>query len=353
MSLVWAEPFDQYGSSLTMANVGLMMQSFGYSTVNNPQAVVTGAGARTGISYRFAGSNGQLKRTLNTSASTLIQGLGVFFNAASGGHNALLNSGLAGESAGAVTEFLVVQNASNGFDVYDRSNVNKGSTPPNVAPQGTWLYLEAKASVNSAGVNTGQVIVRVNGVTQLTVNGINLPNNFTVARIGGNGLWDATLDDWYVCDQAGAFNNDFLGDRRLIWSVPNAATAQADFTANPAGNPFDRINDSPPTGAPTDTQWIEGAAAGNISDFARTSINVAGNDVAGVVLVGRIAKSDAGACTATIGINSVGNVLNSVPLNPGTSFGYFQSVVERDPNGNIAWTRAAVDAALSRITRTV
>lgn len=354
MALVWAEPFDQYGSTLSMANMALMAQSFGYSTVVQGNSWVTGAAARTGVSLRMAGSNGLLKRTLNNSATTLIQGVGLFFNAANSGHNATLNSGLAAESAGA-TEFLITQNASNGFNVYDRTNTLVGSTPPNVAPQGVWMYLEAKATINTGGginPNTGVVVLRVNGVTQLTVNGINLPNQFTIARLGGNGLWDATVDDWYVCDQTGAINNDFLGDRRLVWSVPNAGTAQADFTANPAGTPFDRINDSPPTGAPTDTAWIEGAAAGNISDFARTSVNIAGNDIAGVVLVGRLAKSDAGACTGTIGINSNGNVLNSVPLNPGTSFGYFQSIVELDPNGNIPWTRAAVDAALSRITRT-
>lgn len=349
MSILWAEPFDQYGNTYNITTV----QSMGYSTVSGTPQVITGAAARTGISWRMFGTNGLLRRTFDTAITS--GGMGCGFNQSIGGtFNSLLNSGMAFESAPGTVEVLVKYNSNNGYDVYDRTGTLKGSTPNNVSPQGVWQWIEFRADGNSAGVNTGKVEVRVNGVTQCVVNGINLPNAFVLGRLGGNGNMDANLDDWIIWDTSGpAPCNNFLGDRRLAWSVPNAGTALADFTANPAGSPFDRINDAPPTGAPTDTAWIEGAAAGNISEFTGTGLNIASNDIAAIVLVGRLAKSDAGTCTGRIGINSNGNVLNSADINPGTSFGWTIAVVPLDPNGNIPWTKAAVDLANRRITRTV
>jgi hypothetical protein len=62
-------------------------------------------------------------------------------------------------------------------------------------------------------------------------------------------------------------NNNFMGDRRLLASFPNANAALQNFTPS-AGNAFACVNQVPPV----DTTFIDGAAAGNISEFTKMQL---------------------------------------------------------------------------------
>lgn len=67
-----------------------------------------------------------------------------------------------------------------------------------------------------------------------------------------------------------------------------------------------------------------------------------------VAVKASLAKSDAGAKTASVRLKSGSTDsagTGGTALAPGTSFGWMTSHYERDPNGNIAWTKTAIDAA--------
>jgi len=77
------------------------------------------------------------------------------------------------------------------------------------------------------------------------------------------------------------------------------------------------------------------------------------NTVAAICPVARAFKDSAGPSTFTIGINSNGNVINSPQFLPNTTVTYFSQVFELNPDGNIPWTRTAMDDATIRLTRVV
>lgn len=333
--LVHAEPWDQYGG-----NSGFV-QGLGYTDVNvsgwsNP--------GRTG-SYAVNLSNSLIRRALDNPATRL--GQGVAYKPTSVSGESWQTAPLRFESAGKVMECTVSIGLDNSLIVWDRTGVVRGRTPANSLIMNSFQWIEAQCDMNAGGVvGTGIVEVRVNGVSKLIVNGINLPNQFAYHLIGGSQNAFGVYDDWIAWDGTGTQNNDFMGDRRLFVSYLNANLATQNFTPS-AGSAFDCVNNSPPN----DTIYIDGAAAGNISEFSGDAIGIAANDVAAVVLMARLFKTDAGTATGLLGINSNGFVQNSPEIFPGTTGAFYKYPVELDPNGNIPWVRAAVDNAARRITR--
>lgn len=337
MALVWAEPFDQYGGT------GSLVVNSGYTAANFNNVSSPG---RTGTYCMNTNGSGFLTRPLLTTATTLGQGWAIAPQNFSGSNNDFNSDGARWFSAGQTIELNVVCMPDFSIGVYDRTNAFKGSTPPLRIVANSFTWIEAKAIGNTGGANTGSVEVRVNGVSYLTVNGINLPNAFAYHGLGGFAAGNCYFDDWIVWDNTGTKNNNFMGDRRLDLELPNSNGALQDFTAS-AGNAWDCLNNIPPV----DTTYVEGTAAGNISEFGSTGIGIASNDIAAVVVCARMFKTDAGTASGRIGLNSAGNVNNSAELFPGTTGSFFYYPIENDPNGNVAWTQAAVNAASRRITR--
>lgn len=343
MALVWADGFDFFGT--VQAN---MLQA-GY-TFASVIALANGQGRTGNFAIQIAGDNRMVKRPLDTPTGTLGQGVAVFPNIFPAATRETVTNGIRWESAGAM-ELMVVPNAARGLSVVDRTNTVKGASAPNILQGSSWQWIEAKAIMNVGGVvNTGSVEIRVQGQVKLIVNGLNLPNQFAFhclgCNAGGLGSFDGYFDDWIVWDTSGTKNNDFMGDRRLFPSLPTANGANQNFIPS-SGTAFDRINDVPPV----DTSYIEGLVAGDISDFAKTAIGINANDVAAVMIWGRVFKTDAGVASFRLGIESGAFVQNSAELFPGIGGSWWTSIVERDPNGTIDWTKVNVDAASLRITR--
>lgn len=338
MSLVWAEPFDQYGGSTSL------IASFGYSNASIANVNATG---RTGsFAATISGAN-VLRRALNNSVTTLGQGFALNQIGGAFGSVGLSNSGLRWESAGNVAELTIAPRSDLSLGVWDRTGTLVGTTAPNQIFAGSFSWIEAKATGNSAGAGTGIVEVRINGVQKLIINGINLPNAFAFVNPGGNNNNGGAFifDDWIVWDTNGTKNNDFMGDRRLFLSLPNANGVPQDFTAS-AGSAFDCVNNAPAV----DTTFIQGAA-GNVSEFSKAGVGIGSNDIAAMVICGRMLKSDAGVASGRLGVDSNGNIVNSPELFPGTTGAWFQQIQELDPNGNIPWARSAYDNANIVITR--
>lgn len=115
-----------------------------------------------------------------------------------------------------------------------------GASANGIFPLNAWNYIEVKAVIHNS---TGAIIVRLNGVPVLTLNGIDAQNtaNPFVTRYA----LDPTsfLDDHYLADLTGsAPNNDFLGDIRVETLYPNAAGDEADFVPLVGAN-FQNVDD--------------------------------------------------------------------------------------------------------------
>lgn len=339
MALVWVEPFDIYGT-----NTGLVV-SRGY-TANGIAAFDGGGKQRTGtVCGTF--NNARLIRAFDTAQTTMGQGVALSVVTLTAASANTIGGGF--QSAGGTREVSWCPDVDASICVYDRTGTLVGRTAPNAITVLSYSWIEFKATGNVGGVaNTGTVELRINGVTPaaLTINGINLPNAFAFGYLGGTTGGQNRYDDWIIWDNTGTKNNDFMGDRRLFTSFPSANLALQDFTPS-AGSAFSCVKNNPPV----DTTYIDGAAAGNVSEFSKDALGILSTDIAAAVVIGRLFKSDAGTASARLGVNSNGFVSNSAEQFPGTSGSWFNFIQELDPNGNIAWTRAAYDLSAIRITR--
>lgn len=341
MALLWGDGFDQYGTNqaIALSNGYSAFAANSISTVN----------PRTGLySVLFTSLNfSYFRRILDASTPTVGVGIGFRANATPSG-NAM---GIRFETAGGTALVRIALNPELRIVAYSGNTATVlGQSPANAINLSAWQHIEAKL-IRSATV--GYIEVRIDGILSFIVAGLNLGAtdcnavSFGNPNSGAGGNINMQVDDFVIWDGTGATNNDFLGDRRCFTSFLTADTAFADWVPSTGLTGFNRINASPPV----DTSYIEGLAPGAISEFQKTAIGIASSNIAGIIVVSRHQKTDAGTSTIRLGIHSGAFVSNGPEIVPATSFSYQRQIFELDPNGSVPWTKAAADAATIRITR--
>jgi hypothetical protein len=349
MALLWAESFDIYGTSAAALLLRGYLSSEGFLTTTVPQPR-TGAGA-----YVLGGgsNNEWLVRVLDAPVNVI--GAGAAWNCVGAPSNALNEKGMVFGTASTTYKVSVTHNANLGLTAW-LDGVAVGTSANNVYVIGSYYYLEVKVTNNTfgGGLNTGTITVKANGVIVLVVNGLNITEQFINHNIGqynkpgGNSPGGFYVDDWIIWDNSGTENNDFLGDRKVVTSMPSANGALQDWAAS-AGTAYQCIDEI----VPSDVDYIQANVAGDISEFEKQLIGISTNDICAAVVVVRALKDDAGSAEFRIGINSAGNVSNGSTKLPNTTAAYFNSIFPLNPDGNVQWTKAALDAALIRVTRDV
>lgn len=345
MALLWADGFDQYGGSMAFLAQG------GYATVTAITVGNNAANARTGNGYIQPGVAGKLRRALTNPNRTV--GIGCGLMVTQSGVPNVNNNGLHFEvtSGSTVNRISIVPNDALGFTCF-AGNVNSGASENNLYALNSWVWVEAKAIANSA-LNSADASIelRLQGDPVLIINGLNINGPFAFTCLGqatGSGATNGCrFDDSIYWDDSGLINNDFLGDRRCLTTMTDADTAEADWTPSAGTEGWSILDNIPPV----DASYIEAVNPGDISEFQKEPVSINTNDVAGIVLFSRVVKTDAGTSTFRMGVHSGAFVENSPELSPGVTAGYFQQVFERDPNGDIPWTKANIDAATIRLTR--
>jgi hypothetical protein len=237
----------------------------------------------------------------------------------------------------------VVSTATGAIQIIRADGTVVGTTPNNVYIAGAFTVWEVKFDRPN-----GNVELRINGSPALTVNGANLgAANIDVFDVGcPNG--DSFNDDLIVWDTSGTINNDFFGPSKVATIFPDADTGLFDFTKS-TGTSGSAILATNPQGV----QFIEGTTVGAVAEYNIANISGTAVSVAGAMLTTLARASDVNPARFRQGLNSGGFVQNgSEKILTASNARYFD-VIERDPNGNVLWTPAAINAALGRITRTL
>jgi len=139
----------------------------------------------------------------------------------------------------------------------------------------------------------GTATLRVNNTVEATgpCASIGVVSNFFVGRWSNPGIAGALfVDDLCVWDGTGAFSNTFPGDLAVLSVLPNADTADADWTAVPGPAGYTAIDNVPPDPA----QYIESAVVGDLSVFDVANPAGAIFQVLGVAHQFRAQKTTAG-----------------------------------------------------------
>jgi hypothetical protein len=192
----------------------------------------------------------------------------------------------------------------------------------------------------------GTVEVRVNGVTKLSLTGVNTKagadNYHNVVELAAANGWIPTYDDWYVCDNSGSLNNNFLGDVQVGLLLPNAAGDAAGWTGSGGGAHYGYVDENP---LDSDTSYVETNQSG-AEELWNYQDPVSCPSVLGVQVNTDCRETDAESfCLKTV-IKSGATSSAGTPEVIG-SLGYLTQsrVCQTDPNTGSLWTPATLAAA--------
>jgi hypothetical protein len=255
MALVFCDSFDPYTTFLQKWSSG--------------SAALSTAQARTGTQSLnpsipgFANQpriNFAVRQTLIVGVAYLPQGYGV------GGGNQILgffNTQYGGEN-------LEVDVLDNGAIEFLNPNGTIATSEPGAIQLNVWNYVEVKAQMFPGGTYE----CRVNGQVVLSVNA-NVP-----AFNGADGCFlfaapssNQYFDDFYLLDDTGGVNDDYLGAVQIYAILPDADETPLDWTPL-SGENFANVDTAPPPG---DSSYVASNTAGDIDQYHYTITGPSGS----------------------------------------------------------------------------
>ena len=201
-----------------------------------------------------------------------------------------------------------------------------------------WYYIELQATIHNSA---GSFELRVDEVNVLNGTGIDTQESGSATLNNIVFYSDATTDryydDVYILDDAGAINNDFLGDMQVIGLYVDGDGTDSDFTSSGGAN-YEDVDD----GYILDTtNYVESSTPTNKDMYTFEALGDYG-EIAGVLLNVDALKTDAGDVTLNL-FATFDAVDVEVPKAMTASWGAHQMLRETDPKSNV-WTKTNLNA---------
>lgn len=334
MALLFVDSFDHY---TTPAQKWIASQR---------QGIAAGQGRLLAAGYTetngSAGTGGSLQKLVATPVATLIAGAGVKWTRPEVWKWRF--------QEGTTVHIEISVNGAGKIEVRRGAAGTLLATGTATMVANVYSHVEVKVNVHAT---TGSVEVRVNGVVDSTFSG-NTRNGGTTGLLdsfvqitpygGATGNGFCYLDDFFLMNTAGSLNNDFKGDCRVEALYPNANGNSSGFTGSD-GNSTDNyalVDENPPN---SDTDYVESSTVGTKDTYGYSNISSTIGTVHGVQILPFAKKTDAGSrAIATVARSGITEAMSAdLPLL--ATYGYYPTIVERDPATVAAWTIAAVNAA--------
>ena len=337
MALLFVDGFEHY------AYTDFLKKWTGNGLIPSLVAMSTTAGRRGGGCLTFASGYPTVCATkvLPGNPATLIAGAAWDMDNNPGGAGFLAFL----DSTTATTNVTLYLTASKAIAAY-RGDVGTllGTSANAVVPSTGYCHIEAKVLIHAT---TGTVDVRVNGVSVLsltgqnTKQGTNAYSNTVKIGVPGSMATTGKIDDFYVCDNSGSTNNNFLGDCRVDTLFPTADGNYSAWTPNSGTVHFNRVNEA----APDLTTYDAGLTIGDRDSYGMADLaSLSSQTIFGVQINAAVLKDDAGAKSICTMARSGGVDGDGASAAVSTSQQYVSQVFETDPNGAIAWTQTSVNA---------
>ena len=194
--------------------------------------------------------------------------------------------------------------------------------------------------------DTGAWSWQINGVQSFSGTTTVLPGGAAFDRLclgirGGS----MHVDDVYIRD-----TDTHVGDVFVSYIFPASDVgSDQDYTLSTGSDASALIDET----SPSDADFIEAATAGDTSTFNMTNPT---EDIGAVFSVGiktRALKSDAGASSQRANVVSSSSTANGTTRALAQTAVLYDDYFDLDPNGNIAWSDASIDALQVQFERTV
>ncbi len=157
--------------------------------------------------------------------------------------------------------------------------------------------IEVKVTISQT---VGAVDVRVDGVSEVSVSGVDTQAHASVSTVNRIRFWgfvgDASpvkttwIDDIYILDDTGSSNNDFLGDTKIVTLNPDASGNYSELTRFGGGsNNFEAVDEAQPD---DDTTYNHSATATNKDSYGFDNITT--SSIFAIQAVGCLRRSEVG-----------------------------------------------------------
>jgi hypothetical protein len=207
----------------------------------------------------------------------------------------------------------------------------------------------------------GAIEVRIDGVTVLNLTGINTQGtscattNIGQVQIGTPGSADTGLpdgiwiDDLFAWNNTGAFNNDFVGDKKVYTQFPSFDTSQQDWTISTGSSSAAILATQPPNDS---ADFLEATTAGELTIVGVGGLPSEVVSIAGVEIVSRTFKTDAGTAMAQLGLLNGSANADGANRSITEAPTYYTDIIEADPATGAPWTVAGFNTAELFVERT-
>jgi len=198
-----------------------------------------------------------------------------------------------------------------------------------------WNWVSIKVVTHST---TGSIEVKVNGVTRLSLTGINTrgqtSNNY-VNKIGvgvtGN---DVYMDDMVWMDNSGSTLNDHLDEVTIRTYYPTANSTPMDWTAS-AGSQYTCIDEAQHN---SDTDYISSSTVGHESLFTTGSMPSNMSDIK-AIQVGIVSRKDDASTRLLRSLIKPGSTIyESSDMTQISTYAYYSQIYTTNPDTSVAWT---------------
>lgn len=215
------------------------------------------------------------------------------------------------------------------------------ATSTQVLSIGVYQSIEFGVTIHGT---TGAATVKVDGITWLSLTGVNTKNsaNATADRFNFTlrGSW--RICDLYIADGTGSANNSLPGPMRVDLLLPTSDAGTNQWTPSTGTSHFALVDEAVQNG---NTDYLSSLTPGNSELFGFQDVPTATTGILGVKSTIVARRDDAGLrqVAQLCKSNATTRVGTTIPLP--TSYAFLEENVEQDPNTSAPWTAAGFNAA--------
>lgn len=241
---------------------------------------------------------------------------------------------------GSTIQLQLYWDSSTGYVKVYRNTTLLGTSSFTIAAN-SWYYFELKATIHDS---TGSYELRINGQTAVSDTGIDTSQtgNAYANKFGiYNTANDAYFDDFYICDNTGGFNDDFLGDVRVEVIFPDGAGNSTQWTPIGEASNYLCVDETSPD---DDTTYVTSSGTSELDLYTYDNISVGVAEVYGIQILPHARKDDAGEVILDhyVRVNSTDYVVGSGSMSD--SYTYYPVLLEESPDTSTQWTLDEINA---------
>jgi len=300
-------------------------------------------GGRNNGAYWTTGTTGNtyaLKTPAFTAAQSTTVGFG-FYNVVPGG---IATENIIQWQDAATVQSALSLNADRTLSITRGTGtaVTDGTSVSSLADN-TWYWIEVTMQIADS-IGAGSVIVKVNGVTWITVatgQDLKTTANATCNQIAfGKFIGNGSAIQFRFADVFMTNGTTFLGDS----TVSTLAVTGDGTTQNFASTETPHWNSVDEASSDDDTTYVSDSVANEIELFTMANLAVSPLTIHAVSPWNLLRKTDAGAKTAAAVVRS--GTTNYVQANYAVTdtYKYDRPILETDPDTAVAWTESGVNA---------